>query len=168
MALVFDQWAGGRCVKPLTVVDDCSKETVQIIANRSITAQYVTRVLEQIKARRGLPDRQRQRANIHIGYDAPFKIVDTKNWRLCMTVRTLPCLIAVFTLVGALATVPVQAASSNANTPASAKKTVRKPASHSVKFHNNPNHENAAQRERRLKRECKGLPNAGACLGYAS
>ncbi|MCJ0762532.1 hypothetical protein [Variovorax terrae] len=28
--------------------------------------------------------------------------------------------------------------------------------------------ETAAQRDRRLQRECKGLPNAGACLGYAS
>lgn len=27
--------------------------------------------------------------------------------------------------------------------------------------------ETPAQRDRRLKRECKGLPNAGACLGYA-
>ncbi len=27
--------------------------------------------------------------------------------------------------------------------------------------------ETAAQRDRRLQRECKGLPNAGACLGYA-
>lgn len=27
--------------------------------------------------------------------------------------------------------------------------------------------ETPAQRERRLIRECRGLPNAGACLGYA-
>ncbi|MDO5654052.1 MAG: hypothetical protein Q4G39_08105 [Brachymonas sp.] len=29
-----------------------------------------------------------------------------------------------------------------------------------------PNGETATQRERRLKRECKGRPNAGACLGF--
>lgn len=29
-----------------------------------------------------------------------------------------------------------------------------------------PGEETAAQRERRLLRECKGRPNAGACLGY--
>ena len=29
-------------------------------------------------------------------------------------------------------------------------------------------HETAVQREKRLKRECKGRPNAGACLGYAT
>ena len=28
--------------------------------------------------------------------------------------------------------------------------------------------ETTAERERRLTRECKGMPNAGACLGYAS
>jgi hypothetical protein len=28
--------------------------------------------------------------------------------------------------------------------------------------------ETTAERDRRLKRECKGRPNAGACLGYAS
>lgn len=27
---------------------------------------------------------------------------------------------------------------------------------------------NQAERDKRLKRECKGRPNAGACLGYAS
>lgn len=28
--------------------------------------------------------------------------------------------------------------------------------------------ETTAERDRRLSRECKGLPNAGACLGYAN
>lgn len=28
--------------------------------------------------------------------------------------------------------------------------------------------ESRAERDRRLQRECRGLPNAGACLGYAS
>jgi hypothetical protein len=30
------------------------------------------------------------------------------------------------------------------------------------------NDETRAERERRLKRECKGRPNAGMCLGFAS
>ncbi|WP_425333217.1 hypothetical protein [Acidovorax temperans] len=30
-----------------------------------------------------------------------------------------------------------------------------------------PSEETSAQRDRRLTRECKGRPNAGACLGYA-
>ncbi len=28
--------------------------------------------------------------------------------------------------------------------------------------------ETRAERDRRLQRECRGLPNAGACLGYGS
>jgi len=37
-----------------------------------------------------------------------------------------------------------------------------------VSFHKAPSEESPAARERRLKRECKGRPNAGACLGFAS
>lgn len=29
-------------------------------------------------------------------------------------------------------------------------------------------HETTKERDKRLKRECKGKPNAGACLGHAS
>ncbi len=36
-----------------------------------------------------------------------------------------------------------------------------------VTFHNSPSAESNAERDRRLTRECKGRPNAGACLGYA-
>ncbi len=43
----------------------------------------------------------------------------------------------------------------------------RKPPA-KVTFHKAPSEESAAAREKRLKRECKGRPNAGACLGYAS
>ena len=42
-------------MKTLTVVDDCSKESVQIVVDTSIPALYVTRVLDQVKAERGLP-----------------------------------------------------------------------------------------------------------------
>ncbi|WP_312758012.1 hypothetical protein [Pulveribacter sp.] len=35
-----------------------------------------------------------------------------------------------------------------------------------VKPQQNNSQETAAERDRRLYRECKGLPNAGACLGY--
>lgn len=36
-----------------------------------------------------------------------------------------------------------------------------------VTFHKAPSEESPEARERRLKRECKGRPNAGMCLGYA-
>lgn len=41
---------------------------------------------------------------------------------------------------------------------------------HSGKTHysRSSNDETRAERERRLKRECKGRPNAGMCLGFAS
>ncbi len=55
MDFVFDEMASGRREKTLTVVDDCSKEAVQIAVDTSIPALYVTRVLDQVKAERGLP-----------------------------------------------------------------------------------------------------------------
>jgi hypothetical protein len=42
----------------------------------------------------------------------------------------------------------------------------KKPAA--PKFIPNSTQESARERERRLLRECKGRPNAGACAGYAS
>ena len=35
-----------------------------------------------------------------------------------------------------------------------------------VTFHKSSSEESRAERERRLKRECRGRPNAGACLGF--
>jgi hypothetical protein len=37
-----------------------------------------------------------------------------------------------------------------------------------VKFIDAPSSETPAARRQRLKRECKGRPNAGMCLGHAS
>lgn len=55
MDFVFDELANGRRIKTLTVVDDCSKEAVGIVIDTSIPALYVTRVLDQVAAERGLP-----------------------------------------------------------------------------------------------------------------
>ncbi|MGE0349188.1 hypothetical protein [Hydrogenophaga sp.] len=41
----------------------------------------------------------------------------------------------------------------------------RKPPA-KVTFQKAPSEESPAAREKRLKRECKGRPNAGMCLGY--
>lgn len=35
-----------------------------------------------------------------------------------------------------------------------------------VTFHKAPSEEAPAAREKRLKRECQGRPNAGMCMGY--
>jgi len=37
-----------------------------------------------------------------------------------------------------------------------------------VTFRDAPSAEKPAERTKRLKRECKGRPNAGMCLGHAS
>jgi putative transposase len=55
MDFVFDELASGRRIKTLTVVDDCSKEAIRIAADTSMPALYVTRILDQAKAERGLP-----------------------------------------------------------------------------------------------------------------
>jgi putative transposase len=55
MDFVFDELASGRRTKLLTIVDDCTKESVQIVADTSIPAAYVARVLDQPKVERGLP-----------------------------------------------------------------------------------------------------------------
>jgi len=49
---------------------------------------------------------------------------------------------------------------------ASSAKTSKKAPSTSVRFMEAPSSENAAAREKRLRRECLGRANAGACLGY--
>jgi hypothetical protein len=41
----------------------------------------------------------------------------------------------------------------------------RKPAG-KVTFHKAPSEETPAAREKRLKRECQGRPNAGMCAGF--
>jgi hypothetical protein len=43
---------------------------------------------------------------------------------------------------------------------------VKKQSPRRAKFVKGPSEESRAERDRRLKRECKGRPNAGACLGY--
>ena len=62
-------------------------------------------------------------------------------------------------------TMPSQA--SPAAPPADTAKPKKKKKSAHVKY-DKGSAESTAERDRRLTRECKGRPNAGACLGYAS
>ncbi|WP_236749265.1 hypothetical protein [Acidovorax carolinensis] len=48
----------------------------------------------------------------------------------------------------------------------SASAPTKKKGSVKVKHQRSASEESTAERDRRLYRECKGLPNAGACLGY--
>lgn len=71
---------------------------------------------------------------------------------------------AAFVASGALWLVPAQACTDHGAMPVT---TVRKGAS-AQSGKTTRSGETTAERAARLKRECKGLPNAGACLGYAS
>jgi putative transposase len=55
MDFVMDALSSGRRLKCLNIVDDCTKEAVDIVVDHSITGEYVVRVLEQAAIFRGLP-----------------------------------------------------------------------------------------------------------------
>ncbi|ART54550.1 hypothetical protein CBP36_13970 [Acidovorax carolinensis] len=59
-----------------------------------------------------------------------------------------------------------QAARKSKSTETVASPAAKKKGSVKVKHQRSPSEESTAERDRRLYRECKGLPNAGACLGY--
>jgi hypothetical protein len=65
-------------------------------------------------------------------------------------------------LVG-LTTLPL-AASAADRTDKTGAKAGKRP--NKIVFLDAPSAESPAAREKRLRRECKGRPNAGACLGY--
>lgn len=52
---VFDAMARGKRIKCLTIVDDYSREAVDILVDRSISGHYVARRLPEIGHFRGLP-----------------------------------------------------------------------------------------------------------------
>ena len=53
---VMDALASGRRIKCLTIVDDFSRECVDIAVDHGIGGEYVTRLLEQAGQFRGFPD----------------------------------------------------------------------------------------------------------------
>ena len=81
-----------------------------------------------------------------------------------MAVLALPCALA-----GMLAAAAPQAAAAEKTARATSAKAPKphKQGGLRVKDSQNDSGETPAQRDRRLLRECKGLPNAGACRGYA-
>ncbi|WP_159914340.1 hypothetical protein [Pantoea sp. 18069] len=69
------------------------------------------------------------------------------------------------TRAGARAPAAAQAQAAPSHTPErAARMSRRKPR---ILHLPSPSEESPAQRDRRLARECRGLPNAGACLGHA-
>ncbi len=55
MDFVSDALASGRRLKCLTIVDDSSKEAVDLVVDHGIGGHYVTRVLDQVALFRGYP-----------------------------------------------------------------------------------------------------------------
>lgn len=55
MDFVFDRVADGRALKCMTVVDDATHEAVAIETESAISGAHVTRILDRLKAERGLP-----------------------------------------------------------------------------------------------------------------
>ena len=57
MDFVMDALDSGRRLKCLTLVDDFTKEAIEIVLDHSIPGVYVARVLDQVGRFRGLPGR---------------------------------------------------------------------------------------------------------------
>jgi putative transposase len=55
MDFVMDALSSGRWLKCLTIVDDFSKEAVDIVVDHAISGDYVTRALDQAARFRGFP-----------------------------------------------------------------------------------------------------------------
>ncbi len=55
MDFVMDALFNGRRIKILAIVDDCTKELVDLVADFGISGKYVTRVLDQAGQLRGYP-----------------------------------------------------------------------------------------------------------------
>lgn len=55
MDFVSDALASGRRIKVLTIVDDFSKESVDLAVDFGISGHYVTRILDQAARFRGYP-----------------------------------------------------------------------------------------------------------------
>jgi len=55
MDFIFDSLSSGRRLKVLAIVDDCTKELVDLVADSSISGHYVCRVLDRACRFRGYP-----------------------------------------------------------------------------------------------------------------
>lgn len=82
--------------------------------------------------------------------------------------RALTSAIVVLAALIAMA-IPIEAYSGETASKATGNATAetgKKKGSLKIKHQRSPSEETVAERARRLKRECRGAPNAGACLGY--
>ena len=81
---------------------------------------------------------------------------------------------SIFRILSAVAAVSVMSLPASALSVDTPSKAAHKPTAQQgqkkrslkLKHQRSPSEESTAERDRRLYRECKGMPNAGACLGY--
>lgn len=83
------------------------------------------------------------------------------------TLAAVLCALALFAAGADAAARKTKSDTGDAAQPASTTKTHKPKKAGHVKFEKGGG-ETRAERDRRLQRECRGLPNAGACLGYGS
>ncbi|WP_404300223.1 hypothetical protein [Alicycliphilus denitrificans] len=88
--------------------------------------------------------------------------MDTPPQSRCITLMAIGAAALLLAATPCLAanTQPAPQANDSANRPAKKSRSVK------IKHQQNHSGESTAERDRRLYRECRGLPNAGACLGY--
>jgi hypothetical protein len=75
MDFVSDSLSGGRRLKYLTVADDFSHESVDIVVDFGISGQYVTRVLDRAARFRGYPKAVRTDNGPEFTPDGQFKLL---------------------------------------------------------------------------------------------
>ena len=82
--------------------------------------------------------------------------------------QDLPAALLYACLAAVLLTTPAdtQAAQQKKDSTNSSQASSEKKGSVRIKYLGSPSEESTSQRDRRLYRECKGRPDAGACLGY--
>jgi putative transposase len=55
MDFVFDRVASGRTIKCLAIVDDATREAVELVPEHAIGGEHLTRILDGICSQRGKP-----------------------------------------------------------------------------------------------------------------
>lgn len=80
--------------------------------------------------------------------------------------RMLTIIVAAFLTVGATYAEDAHAKKHKTNKPSISQNAAGGKGSAKTTYRASPSEESRAERERRLFRECRGMPNAGACLGF--
>lgn len=125
--------------------------------NRAIIADYLEKPQAYVHGLRPSPPPTRM---VHSKTPITPRAMPPPHYTTTWLIAAALCL--VFALPAQAAATP-----SKSKTPkASTQSTATKPKTVKIRREGSSSEETPAQRERRLLRECKGLPNAGVCRGY--